>query len=118
MPAQPSALAPASHPVMARAASGDMPLAELLSQAQALQAAGDTAGAEALYAAWIAHSASPLQHVALFNRGTLLTALERRDEAIAVYLRAIELSPSFAQARLNQGNLLERKGEPDVALAQ
>ncbi len=118
MPAQTSALAPASHPVMARAASGDMPLAELLSQAQALQAAGDTAGAEALYAAWIAHSASPLQHVALFNRGTLLTALERRDEAIAVYLRAIELSPSFAQARLNLGNLLERKGEPDDALAQ
>ena len=56
--------------------------------------------------------------MALFNRGTLLTALERRDEAIAVYLRAIELSPSFAQARLNLGNLLERKGEPDDALAQ
>jgi predicted O-linked N-acetylglucosamine transferase (SPINDLY family) len=118
MPVQTTAPAQAADPVLDKAASGAMPLSELLSQAQVLQTTGDPTAAAALYEAWIAHTPSPLLHVALFNRGTLLTALERRDEAADCYLRAIELSPSFAQARLNMGNLLERKGEPDAALAQ
>ena len=111
---------PASHAdaAVARAASGQMPLSELLSQAQVHQSTGDQTAAEQLYATWIAHTASPLLHVALFNRGTLLTALERRDEAAECYLRAIEFSPAFAQARLNLGNLFERKGEHESALSQ
>jgi predicted O-linked N-acetylglucosamine transferase (SPINDLY family) len=102
----------------ARVASGQLALAELLSLASQLQAAGNLAEAEALYGSWIEHARSPLAYVAHFNRGTLLSALERADEAEQAYLAALAQQPSFPQARLNLGSLMERRGDREGALAQ
>jgi predicted O-linked N-acetylglucosamine transferase (SPINDLY family) len=112
------AVAPAPAGPLARALAGQMPLHELLDTAQRLQAAGDTDGAIALYRAWIAHHDAPLKHVACFNLGTLLSAAQQLPEAEAAYRDALALHPGFAQARLNLGLALERRGQTDAALAQ
>ncbi|WP_088281789.1 tetratricopeptide repeat protein [Ideonella sp. A 288] len=117
-PAQPSQPAQPPQPALVHARSGTMPLPDLLGHAHRLQQGGDTAAAEALYGAWIEHTDSPLRHVACFNRGTLLSALGRADEAEAAYRQAIEAQPSFPHARLNLGSLLERRGQPEEALDQ
>ena len=62
---------------------GEMALPEVMNHAQSLHAAGHTGSAAALYATWIEHSGSPLRHVACFNRGTLLSAQGRDEEAQA-----------------------------------
>ena len=96
----------------------ELPLPRLLEQAQALQQAGQVAEAADLYGRWIAASDSPLRHAACFNQGTLLSSLEREGEAEAAYRAALEIQPGFAQARLNLGHLLERRGETEAALEQ
>ncbi|WP_396270943.1 acetylglucosamine transferase [Ideonella sp.] len=101
-----------------RARAGQMPLNDLLDLAQTWQNQGHTAQAVVLYAEWLAHNDAPLRHVACFNQGTLLAALQRDDEAEAAYAQALALFPNFQQARLNLGHALERKGQPEEALAQ
>lgn len=120
-----AALAPAPNPSLTpaqqqlqRAQAGLMPLNELLDLTQQAQNQGQTEQAVALYDAWIRHSEAPLKQVACFNHGTLLAALNRDEEAEAAYRQALALQPNFAQARLNLGHALERRGQPDAALAQ
>ena len=108
----------ACQPALARAATGQMPLAELLDTAQHWQDAGQAAAAVALYAQWLAHTESPLRHVAGFNQGTLLAALNRDAEAEAAYRQALAVSPHFPQAHLNLGHALERRGDAEGALAE
>lgn len=103
---------------LALARSGGMALADLMNRAQALSQAGRPADAATLYETWIAHTVSPLQHVACFNWGTVLGAIGRHAEAERAYLRALALSPEFLQARLNLGHQLEHLGRPEEALAQ
>lgn len=94
-------------------------LAELVTEAQRLQAAGQVVEAVELYRRWLAADSAPaLRHVASFNLGTLLGAMNRAAEAEAAYRDAIALQPGFAHARLNLGHLLERAGQTDEALAQ
>jgi len=100
------------------ARAGSLSLDRLMERAQALQAAGQGAAAAALYETWIAHSDSPMRHVACFNRGTVLSALEQHDEAEAAYRQALALHPDFPPARLNFGHLLERRGDHEGALAE
>jgi predicted O-linked N-acetylglucosamine transferase (SPINDLY family) len=103
---------------LALARSGGMGLAELMNQGQALVHSGRAAEAAALYEAWIGHTVSPLLHVACFNWGTVLGALQRPAEAERAYQRALALSPAFHQARLNLGHQIEVQGRPDEAIAQ
>jgi len=104
----------AGAPVAADAA---LSLTALMDRASGLQAAGQADAAAQLYGRWIAASPSPLRHVACFNRGTLLSSLQRDAEAEACYLQALELTPGFAPAQLNLAHLMERRGELAVALA-
>jgi predicted O-linked N-acetylglucosamine transferase (SPINDLY family) len=99
------------------AADATLSLAALMDRAAALQAAGQADAAAQLYGRWIAGSGSPLRHVACFNRGTLLSSLQRDAEAEACYLQALDLMPGFAPAQLNLAHLMERRGEVAVALA-
>ncbi|MFZ2991167.1 tetratricopeptide repeat protein [Ideonella sp.] len=111
---------PAEGPVtpQARAATGQMPITELLDLTGQWQQQGQASQAAELYRIWIAHSQSPVKHVACFNHGTVLASLQRDTEAEAAYLQALQLSPHFPQARLNMGHALERRGAHDEALAQ
>lgn len=93
-------------------------LPALMERAAALQAAGQPAAAAALYERWIAAGTQPGRHVACFNRGTLLSSLQREAEAEAAYRQALQLVPRFAPALLNLGHLLERRGDRDGAIAQ
>ena len=51
------------------------------------------------------------------NRGTSLEVLERRDEALASYDRALALDPNFVEALNNRGNVLLKLGRRDEAVA-
>ena len=115
---QPAAGLPEQDRELALARSGGMALADLMNRAQALSQAGRPADAATLYETWVAHTVSPLQHVACFNWGTVLGAIGRHAEAERAYLRALALSPEFLQARLNLGHQLEHLGRPEEALAQ
>ncbi|HET7794385.1 MAG TPA: tetratricopeptide repeat protein [Rhizobacter sp.] len=115
-PAAPAVPGPERELALAR--SGSMGLSDLMNHAQLLAQSGRAQDAAALYEAWIAHTVSPLQHVACFNWGTVLGTLGRNAEAERAYQRALALNPDFMQARLNLGHQLERQGRPDEALAQ
>lgn len=103
---------------LALARSGGLALGELMNHAEAMNRAGRAQDAAVLYETWIAHTVSPFQHVACFNWGTLLGALNRHAEAERAYQRALALSPGFMQARLNLGHQLEHLGRPDDAVAE
>ncbi len=103
---------------LALARSGAMTLDDLMARAGALQQAGQIAEAAAMYEAWIAHTVSPMLHVACFNWGTLLGALAHSAEAERAYQRALALHPGFHQARLNLGHQLEQQGRREEALAE
>ncbi len=106
------------EPLLARARSGQMPLADLLDQATRWQQGGQAEASARLYEQWIAATQSPLRHVACFNWGVVLAALGRHAEAEAAYRQALALHPGFAQALLNLGHALENQGQPEPALAQ
>jgi predicted O-linked N-acetylglucosamine transferase (SPINDLY family) len=103
---------------LALARSGQMALPDLMDRAQALQQRGMGEGVALLYEAWIASTASPLRHVACFNWGTTLAALNRHAEGERAYLMALQTNPEFAQARINLGHQMERQGRAGEALAQ
>ncbi len=103
---------------LARARSGGMPIAELLDRAAGLGRRGLAEASAELYEHWIAHTESPLRHVACFNWGTVLGTMGRHATAEQAYRRALELKPDFPQAALNLGHQLEQLKRPDDALAQ
>jgi hypothetical protein len=55
--------------------------------------------------------------VAHYNRGVTLHELQRIDEALAAYERAIALKPDFVEALNNRGNILAGLKRHDEALA-
>lgn len=119
-PATPAAPAHAAEVEreIAHARSGGMQLNELLERAQQLNQRGLGAASAELYEQWIANTESPFRHVACFNWGTVLGALNRHAEAEQAYRRALAFHPAFPQARLNLGHQLEHLGRPDEALAE
>jgi tetratricopeptide (TPR) repeat protein len=54
--------------------------------------------------------------LAFFDLGNVLDELERPDESIAAYQRAVELAPRYADAHYNLALAFERKGERRAAL--
>lgn len=103
---------------VAMASSGTMQIGELLDKAQRLNQQGLADASARLYEHWIAHTDSPLRHVACFNWGTVLGALHRHTQAEAAYRQALALRPDFLQARLNLGHQLEHQGRGEEALAE
>jgi len=97
---------------------GQMPIATLMDRAQALHTRGAGEDAARLYETWIAHTESPVRHVACFNWGTVLSAIGRNEAAEAAYRSALDFQASFPPARLNLGHLLERRGDAEGALAE
>lgn len=104
--------------LLAHAASGQMSIGTLMSSATQFQQAGKDDAALKLYDLWLAHSSSPYQHVALFNRGAVLGEMRRHADARSAYEQALALLPEFDQARLNLGHQLEHLGQVDEALSQ
>ena len=108
-------------PHLATPAVSTLALPELMNEATRLQQAGQVEAAAALYQAWIGSSGSGtdkrLRHIAGFNLGTLLSALDRQQEAEAAYTQAIAHQSGFAPALLNLGHLMERSARKDEALA-
>lgn len=51
------------------------------------------------------------------NRGVLLQAMQRYDEALASYDQAIALKPGYANAHFNRGTVLKKLSRRDDALA-
>ena len=96
----------------------EMSLADLVTEAQRLQQAGQADAAVALYQRWIVDGPVAMRHVACFNLGTTLGALNRGADAEAAYRQAVALQPNFPHARLNLGHLLERAGQPEPAMQQ
>jgi len=95
-----------------------LPLAGVMEQASAHQAAGRLAEAWQQYDSWLAQNpGSPLRHVACFNAGTLLSALQRDDDAEQAYRQALLAVPGFAPALLNLAHLCERRRDVAAALA-
>jgi predicted O-linked N-acetylglucosamine transferase (SPINDLY family) len=108
----------ALNALLARARSGRMELAELFDSAGRLSQQGMAQAAVKLYEDWIAHTASPLRHLAFFNLGITLGTLGHPLQAEQAYRHALELAPGFTQARLNLGHQLEQQGRHEDALAQ
>ena len=96
---------------------GKLPMPELMAHAQTLQRCGQTEQAAQLYEAWLSRKDAAMRHIALFNWGTVLSALSRNQEAEAAYEEALQWLPGFQQAKLNLGHLKERSGEVEAALA-
>ena len=111
-------VAPSAPAAAVPAAAETLSLAELVNEAQRLQQASQADAAVQLYQRWIAGGPAPMRHVACFNLGTLLGALNRPADAEAAYRQAVAYQPDFPHARLNLGHLLERAGRHDDALAQ
>jgi tetratricopeptide (TPR) repeat protein len=85
-----------------------------LNRANALRQAGKLQEALAGYDAALAYGADA---DVLFNRGSVLEALERPREAMASYLAALDVRPDFADAHTNLGNLFKTMGDNNAALA-
>ncbi len=102
---------------IALAKTGAMDLAALMTRAEALNRGGLTEASARLYESWIAHTKSPLRHVACFNWGTVLGALRRHVDAEKAYRAALDFQPDFQQARLNLAHQCEHLGRHDEALA-
>jgi Flp pilus assembly protein TadD len=56
--------------------------------------------------------------IAHSNLGAALFKMDREDEAIAHFQKALEIKPDFAEAHNNLGNLLFQKGRADEAINQ
>jgi predicted O-linked N-acetylglucosamine transferase (SPINDLY family) len=85
--------------------------------AQVEACGGDLQRAISLYRDWLNGAVKPLQHVARFNLGHLLSQVGELAAAEAQYRSAIAEFPGFVQAYLNLGSVLERQGRVDEALA-
>lgn len=84
-------------------------------EAEAEEAAGNHAGAAALYARVLA--ADPSDAVAAFNRANCLARLGRTAEAERDYARALNLDPGFVEAWFNLASLARDRGRIDAARA-
>ena len=116
--ATPAPTALDTQALLAAARSGQLSLQDLMDRAQALQTMAQPETAAQLYETWLAHTVSPLRHVASFNWGTLLSATGHSDKAEAAYQQGLDHLPGFAPALLNLGHLLERRGDAAGALAR
>ena len=87
------------------------------SQAVRRLEAGDASGALADFTALLAAAANDDERAQIVNkRGVANVRLRRRDEALRDFTAALELSPRYAPALANVGNLLLEDGAVDDAI--
>ncbi|MBF0463059.1 MAG: glycosyl transferase [Magnetococcales bacterium] len=99
-----------------RAMAHTLGVAELISIADQLRAAGPTKPLADLYSIWLEHNASNrLSYLVYFNYGTFLNANRDPQTAQTALREAIRLNPYFYPAYINLGHALERLGAPQEA---
>lgn len=115
----PAPLAQEWEQLLTRAREGSLPLPELMDRGNFFQGQNLGEAAAHLYETWLTREDHPAaaRLVALYNWGTVLGNIQQHTRAEQVYLQALAINPSFAQARLNLGHQLEHLGRVDEALA-
>lgn len=93
-------------------------LDQVIQMAEQMQQAGRIADAVSLYGLWAAHATSNDRHIALFNQGVMQLNHGDVDGAEHAYRQSLVHYPGFAQARINLGLLLERKGLYEEAMLE
>jgi len=71
-----------------------------------------------LYRTWLQRNEGAFNSVAWFNLGVILFAENNLIDSIEAFQKALALSPSFPQARINLGLALERQGNAEAAIEQ
>jgi predicted O-linked N-acetylglucosamine transferase (SPINDLY family) len=93
-------------------------LAGLIDACQTLSGVERTELAQQLYKVWTGFNLDhPHRYAVEFNRAVLLSASGDLAEAEAGLRASIAAKPDFMPAYVNLGGVLERKGDPDAAIA-
>jgi len=101
-----------------RITSKSIPISDVISTAEALTAQGRGDLADLIYKVWCSFNAdNPQRFAVLFNRGVLLSNLGELAEAETALRETIALNPDFMPAHVNLGRIVERRGDPDGAIA-
>ena len=101
-----------------RITSGAIDLPALLHACQSLAVVGRAELAQQLYKVWTGFNPDhPHRYAVEFNRAVLLSASGDISEAEAALRAAIDGKPDFMPAYVNLGGILERKSDPDAAIA-
>jgi len=101
-----------------RITSGLTDLAGLIQACQTLTEAARPELAQQLYKVWTGFNPDHPQRYAIeYNRASLLSATGDNKEAEAALRVAIAARPDFMPAYVNLGGVLERKGDPEAAIA-
>ena len=94
-------------------------LVDLMSIAEALNAAGQQTAAAELYKTWVAfNDGNPVIHLAYFNYAVTLNTLGDRAGAIQAFRASVNANPDFAPAHINLGRVLEDAGMIGHAVEQ
>jgi tetratricopeptide (TPR) repeat protein len=93
--------------------AASQPIPPELASAEAAIASSDWKIAEARLDSWLL--AHPADARALFDAGYVADAQDRRDDAAALYRRAVAANPQSFEAHLSLGLLLAREGKSDDA---
>ncbi|WP_332856269.1 O-linked N-acetylglucosamine transferase family protein [Duganella sp. S19_KUP01_CR8] len=110
-------LAEAGTLALALARLGELAIIDLIGLTSLLSAQGKSEQTISLYQLWLEHCDSPLEYVAWYNLAVV--QLQAGDEAGAErgYRQSLRLHPGFTESQLGLGALLERRRQPEAALA-
>jgi len=101
----------------ALAKRGALPVVELVGLAGQLDKAGQGGQAAELYHLWLRCTDSPLLYAVWYNLGVLQMQSASPQEAEQSLRAALTLKPDFLDARLALGDVQEKLGRPEAALA-
>ncbi|USX20636.1 glycosyltransferase [Oxalobacteraceae bacterium OTU3REALA1] len=110
-------LAEAGTLAMALAGLGELSVMDLIGVAGLMAAQGRTEQTIALYSLWLERCDSPLEYVAWYNLAVVQTQGQDDAGAERAYRKSLKLRPGFTESQLGLGALLERKRQPEAALA-
>ncbi|CAK0759592.1 protein O-GlcNAc transferase [Azospirillaceae bacterium] len=88
---------------------GQLGLGDLFAVAEKLGQVGNHELAATLYRSWLDHTETPVAHLGWYNYAVALSTLRRHAESEAALRRALDLNPTFLQARFALGSELERQ---------
>lgn len=94
------------------------PIADMISEADAMTAAGNNAAALALYEDELHLPGQDFAFVILFNMGVILSAIGQNTDAETKFRESLAVKPDFHMGHLNLGILLEKLGRADEAIQQ
>ena len=112
-------ISPLFSACLQRAANCDVDAVELIDVASQLTADPKTQHLVSdLYRTWLVYNASnPFAHAIFFNYGCILTSNNNLEGAKAILRESIRLNPDFYSSYINLGNVLERMGSAEDAVA-